>query len=155
MGMQQAELAQALGVHPSVITRDKARGMPVDNLQAAMDWRRMNVRPRIKMVDGPPAQPAAPAAPEAGDGDYWISRSRREKAEAEMAELKLAEQMGQLIRADTVRSAWATRAAGLREALLQIPARLSAVLAAESSQARCHDVMQQELHAVLRQLVEE
>jgi hypothetical protein len=155
MAMQQLELAQALGIHPSVVTRDKARGMPVDSLQAAQDWRRLNVRPRIKMGDGPPSAPSAPPPPaaEGGEGDYWQSRSRREKAEADMAELKLAEQLGQLVRADAVRSAWAKRTAGMREALLQIPSRLSAVLAAESSQARCHDALQQELHAVLQQLV--
>ena len=156
MSMQQAELAQALGIHPSVVTRDKARGMPVDSLQAAQDWRRLNVRPRIKANDGPPAPPPPSApAPEAGEGDYWASRSRREKAEADMAELKLAEQLGQLVRADAVRSAWAKRTAGLREALLQIPSRLSAVLAAETSQARCHDALQDELHAVLQQLVDD
>ena len=46
------------------------------------------------------------------------------------------------------------RAAGLREALLQIPSRLAAVVAAEPSQARCHELIEAELHQVLAQLTE-
>ena len=43
----------------------------------------------------------------------------------------------------------ATAGVGLREALLQIPSRLSAVMAAETDQARCHDLLQREIHTVL------
>lgn len=89
-----------------------------------------------------------------GDGDYWANRARREKAEADTAELKLAELRGELVRVADVKAAQARRIAALREGLLQIPARLAAVLAAESDQARCHDVLQAELHAVLAQVTE-
>lgn len=89
-----------------------------------------------------------------GGDDYWASRARREQAEAELAELKLAEQRGELVRAADVRTAYAKLAAGLRESLLQVPARLAAVLAAETEQAKCHDTLQSELHNVLAQLTE-
>ncbi len=121
----------------------------VDPVAADAQWAR-NTRPR---AGSQPAEAAAPTAPERdgddGAGDYWKSKARREKAEAELAELKLAEQQGQLVRAEAVRAAHAKRLAGLREALLQVPARLAAVLAAETDQAKCHDAMQRELHAVL------
>jgi phage terminase Nu1 subunit (DNA packaging protein) len=84
----------------------------------------------------------------------WAARARREKAEADLAELKLAEQQGQLVRATYVRSSLAKRSAGLRESLLQIPARLAPVLAVETDAARVHDVLQAELHQALAQFVE-
>jgi phage terminase Nu1 subunit (DNA packaging protein) len=83
---------------------------------------------------------------------YWKSRARRERAEAELAELKLAELQGQLVRADDWAAALAKRAAAFREGLLQIPARLSAQLAAESDQARIHALLEDELRQVMSQL---
>jgi hypothetical protein len=58
------------------------------------------------------------------------------------------------VRAADVRAAHAKRLAGLREALLQIPARLAAVLAAETAQAVCHDKLQAEIHGVLSMVSE-
>jgi phage terminase Nu1 subunit (DNA packaging protein) len=159
---QQAELAKALGVSPAVVSRDKARGMPVHSIDAAKQWRLAHVRARIQArhpdaptVATPPAAAAA-AASSGGDddGQYWQSRARREAAEANLAELKLAEQRGQLVRAADVRASYAKRAAGLREALLQIPSRLAAVMAAETDQAKCHDLLQDELHGVLASLTD-
>jgi hypothetical protein len=136
--------------------------MPTHSVDAAAAWRREHRRPRHRAQQppegataaGPPQMPsAAPDKPDDSGGDYWASRARRERAEAELAELKLAEQQGVLIRADAVRAAHAKRLAGLREALLQVPARLAPVLAAETDQARCHDTLQREIHAVLASVV--
>jgi hypothetical protein len=85
---------------------------------------------------------------------YWKSRARREKAEAELAELKLSELQGHLVRADEWTAALARRAAAFREGLLQIPARLSAQLAAESDQARVHTLLEDELRQVMSQLTQ-
>ena len=85
---------------------------------------------------------------------YHVAKTLREAAEARIAQLKLAELKGQLVRADDVRAVTAKRMSALRESLLQIPARLAAVLAAEPSPARCHDVLQAELHSVLQQITE-
>ncbi|MCV2358876.1 hypothetical protein LNV08_07765 [Paucibacter sp. TC2R-5] len=71
-----------------------------------------------------------------------------------MAALKLAELRGDLIRTDAVRSAYSRRAASLRDALMQIPARLCPVLAAESDPAAIHDHLQAELRQVLFQATE-
>lgn len=85
---------------------------------------------------------------------YWNSRARRERAEAELAELKLSELQGQLVRADDWAAALAKRAAAFREGLLQIPARLSAQLAAEPDQARVHTLLEEELRQVMEQLTQ-
>jgi hypothetical protein len=98
----------------------------------------------------------------AGDDDdeedtatgYWKSRARRERAEAELAELKLAELQGQLVRADEWSAALARRAAAFREGLLQIPARVSAQMAAETDEARIHALLDAELRQVMLQLTD-
>jgi hypothetical protein len=87
-------------------------------------------------------------------GDYWHSRARREKAEAALAELKLQEAEGSLVREADIRAALARRAATFREALLQIPARLSAQLAAETNLAKVHALIDHELRAAMAHLVQ-
>lgn len=160
--LTQSAYARHRGVDPTSV-RDAIRagritpvmvgGKPmIDKLVADAQWQ-ANTRVRMG-VSQPPKSDAGGDTPDDGGsgGDYWESRARREAAEAELAELKLAEQRGDLVRAGDVRAAQAKLAAGLREALLQIPARLAAVLAAETDQARCHDHLQDELHQVLAQV---
>lgn len=131
----------------------------IDPAVADVQWQRnTRVRAGSKAAGTNDANLGAPAKPAAGDGDggYWTIRTRREKAEANLAELKLAEQQGQLVRADDVRSALAKRAAAFREGLMQIPSRLAAQLAAESgeAQAKVHGLIEAEIRAALAQLTE-
>ena len=128
----------------------------INHVLADIEWSQ-NTRARAGSTRAPEGAPAAGAVPRAAESrpdDYNTSRGRREAAEAKLAELRLAEQLGELIRVDEVRMAYAKRAAGLREALLQIPARMAAVLAAENDLARCHDLLRDELHQVLAQVTE-
>lgn len=163
--VRQAELARLLGVSRQAIGELVKRGVferstdgliDVDMARHALTNR---VRPSAKTaaaldVAAAPAKQAAAAAVEneTATTSYHVAKTLREVAEARLAQLKLAELKGELVRAADVKSAWAKRAAGLREALLQMPARLAAVLAAETDQARCHDAMQAELHSVLAQI---
>lgn len=173
--ISQAEYARRRAVDPTTV-RDAIRagrittiagpdGKPmIDPAVADIQWQR-NTRARIRTAprqmhldDGAPVPPAPSDAQDGsgigntGDGDYWASRARREAAEAEMAELKLAEQHGTLIRLDAVKSALASVIAATRDSLLQLPARLAPVLAAESSAAAVHDIIQSEIHQALAQL---
>ena len=95
---------------------------------------------------------AAAAEPDTKDDSYWDSRSRREAAEAERAELSLAEDKGQLIRIEAVKSALGSVFSTTRDALLQIPARLSALLAAESDPATVQNMLHTEIHQSLQHL---
>lgn len=174
--ISQAEYARRRAVDPTTV-RDAIRagrittiagpdGKPmIDPAVADIQWQR-NTRARVRAAprhqmhldDGAPIPPAQPDVQDGagigntGDGDYWASRARREAAEAEMAELKLAEQHGTLIRLDAVRTALASVIASTRDSLLQLPARLAPVLAAETSAARVHDIIQAEIHQALAQL---
>jgi hypothetical protein len=141
-------MARELGCAPSLVSRYKGAGMPLETTAAAREWLAANVRPDPRTPFSPPPPPA-----DLGE-DFQAARARREAAEADLAELKLAEQRGELVRAADVRAIYARRAAALRDGLRQIPARVASVVAAESDQARCHDVLQTEIDAVLSVLAE-
>lgn len=174
MAMSNLELAAALGLTPAVISRNRKAGMPVTSIEAAMAWRSANVRARVSCSGRSatavlPARPvpdaarptARPAVAEyplhqtADEPSYEISRSRREAAEAALAQLKLAELAGELVRADDWAAALAKRAAAFREGLLQIPARLSAQFAAETNQATIHALLDAEIRQVMHQLIDQ
>ena len=132
----------------------------IDPAVADIQWQ-ANTRARVSqaaqpqlVLDGTASTrlDAAPAEPEKKDDGYWDSRSRREAAEAERAELSLAEDKGQLIRVEAVKSALGTVFSTTRDALLQIPARLSALLAAESDPATVQNMLHTEIHQALQHL---
>ena len=142
-------LAQALGVSLTRITHMRHQGMPATSVEAARAWVREHVRPRTPTTSttSTTAKPASPGDPDAED--FQAARTRREIAEASLAQLKLQELDGELIRLSAVRSAWATRLTAVRDALLQIPARIAPMLAAESSIERCAVIVDTELRQVL------
>ncbi len=74
--MRHAELARLLGVSRSVVTRCAARGMPVDDIEAAREWRRDHVAPRLK------------ATPD-HDAQYQAARINRAGSEAEIMRLRV------------------------------------------------------------------
>jgi len=156
----QLEIAEALQIDPALVTRYKARGMPVDSIDAARSWKESNVRARVgryqQAAPPPPEQPALPLPPEPPpsgnkkeDDPYWTFRTQREAAESAIAELKRGELAGALIRVDAVSTAWANAYATLREAILNVPPRLAPQLAAESDPA----VIQNQLHAELHKAI--
>jgi hypothetical protein len=68
--------------------------------------------------------------PTRDDNDaYWAVKARREKAEADIAELKLAELQGDLIRRGDIEAVHARSAALFREALLQMANRVTPIIA--------------------------
>ena len=95
--------------------------------------------------------PAAPQ-PEAAATNYHVAKTMREAAEAHIARLKLAEMRGELIRTDAVRAVMSNIFATTREAVLQMPARLAPLLAAESDPAAVQNLLHAELHAALESL---
>jgi phage terminase Nu1 subunit (DNA packaging protein) len=121
----------------------------IDPVAADAQWA-ANSRPRA------PARGSEPTAPAGDDEDgpraYWRSKSRRERAEAALAEIKLAQESGALVEASDVRAAYSKKALAVREGMLQLPARLAATLAAEPDQQRCHDILDAELRRVLTNL---
>lgn len=87
-----------------------------------------------------------------GTTSYEEARRRRETAEANLAEMKQAEMEGKLILADAVRSAWAAKVTGARDALLQIPSRVAPVLAACTDLVEVTALLEAELRQALADL---
>ena len=168
--MTQAEYARHRGcsrvsVHKAIEAgRITLIGGKIDATVADLQWS-ANTRARVTANKPKAPQSSFPGSsallgesddqePEGKGQEYWESRSRREAAEAAIAEMKEAEMRGALIRVDAVRSAWAGRATSTRDALLQIPARLAPVLAAETDMERVCGLLEEELRQALLQLSE-
>lgn len=172
-GPSQAALGRALGLSPAAITKLKKQGMPVDSVEAAQAWReaRQNVAAR-KPTPAPidPAtevlspfqplrrpDPVAPGVekPEVVDAlgeDRDMARTRREISEANISQMNEALMARELIRVSAVQAQLATDYATLREALLQIPARMAPTLAAETDPAAILTALHAEIHHALTEL---
>lgn len=156
--LSQAAIGRALGLSPPAITKLKGQGMPVNTVEAAQAWRlaRQNIAARKPLPFDSPLAAVVPMvhAPgeRADDESHDQARARRERAEADLAELKLAELRGELVRATAVRAAIARQAAGLREALLQMPSRLVPILAADPDPGRMDMALRAEIVSALQQI---
>ena len=179
-GLTQNVLAAALGLSKGRLSQLKAEGMPVDSIEAAQAWReeRQNIAARKRLPDqvaaalqsiAPqstfPALPTArrpdPGVPPQGAGidicegleeDRDAARTRREISEANIAEMTEARMRRELIRVTAVQTLLATEYATLRDALLQIPARMAPTLAAESDPAAIQTALHAEIHHALTDL---
>lgn len=150
---------QAIGKHVSAgtIPIDAAGKIDVDLARKALADR---VRPSSKTAMAletsvtiePEPKTALAEKVDAEVTSYHVAKTLREVAEARMAQLKLAEQRGSLISVDAIRSALSGVISSTRDSLLQLPARLAPVLAAETDAAKVHDLIQAELHQALAQL---
>jgi hypothetical protein len=116
-------------------------------------------RPELPELAAAAAGPAAP--PPVGDQTpqqlhadpgYLRSRAAQAEADARIAQMKAAELEGSLVRIDQVRAQLASQLAPVREKLLQLPARLASVLAAQTDAGRIQTVLEAEIHQVLAPL---
>lgn len=173
--LTQSALAEALGLTKGRVAQLKAQGMPVDSIEAAQAWReaRQNVaarkpapasvqatRPVSVPASFPPLRRPDPGAPgidhpgladESGE-DRDAARTRREISEANIAEMTEARLARELIRVAVVQAQLGTDYATLREAMLQIPARLAPRLAAESDPAAIQVALHAEIHQALQDM---
>lgn len=143
--------------------------MPVDSVEAAQAWReaRQNVAQRKpnpqpmheQMATAAPRRPAVdplafggefPDVPLGEDRDE--ARTRREIAEANMAEMDEARLRRELIRVAAVQAQLSTDYATTRDAMLQIPARMAPLLAAEKDPAAVQNLLHAEIHQALMTL---
>jgi len=144
------ELSRILGCTSALVTRYKRNGMPMTSEADAREWIAANIRPDPRSPFGFGRQ--APDDPGvAGDlEDYQTVRTRRERAEADLAELKLAEQRERLVDRSVVEAEQSRRVVQFREGLLQIAARLSPLLADETDQGKIERLIDAEHRQALQ-----
>ena len=171
--VRPAELARRLGVSRQAVSDLVRRGILTPDANGRIDEAAAraailsSVHPTSKTVQAaqasapapiapvaaaPAVAPAAAPQPEAAATNYHVAKTMREAAEAHIARLKLAEMRGELIRTDAVRAVMSNIFATTREAVLQMPARLAPLLAAESAPAAVQNLLHAELHAALESL---
>lgn len=101
-----------------------------------------------------PKVPAEPVRPLPGDREgYFATKERRERAEAELAELELKERRGELVKkADVERETFSVQRA-LRDRFTGIPDRIAPIVAAEPDVGKCHEIIAAEIRAALGDVV--
>ena len=136
--MTKAEYARHRGVSGAAVTKAIERcRIPlvdgkIDPLVADTLWRartdphqqrralQQNLREPDQSIDVPPDEPAAPKI------GSW--RDRRDKAEAQLAELELAQQLGSLVKADDVERKARQLASAIVQQFEAVPDRIAAEL---------------------------
>lgn len=97
---------------------------------------------------------------DAGDDDHEyledpaLAQSQRKKEEfrAKLVELEYEERVGTLVRKDDVEKEQFRIGRLVRDAVLNVPARLAGILAAETDQRKVHDLLEKELRQALEAL---
>ena len=166
------QLADLLGVSKSQVARDKALGMPMDDAEAARAWRRLQHdvsrtvegridRPGTSTPSGAGAGPGeglqAPAGvvPEddgeddADTGLFRAQRARREKINADRAELELEQLRGRLVPLEEAQRLVFTAYRSLRDQVLNVAPRVKDQLATMTDTVAIERLLEDELGAVL------
>lgn len=112
----------------------------------------MESRPGKPTSDSRDAEPLS--LPQGGDLPTLLLRTRikSEVERAKLLEIKAKVEAGKYVDADEVRVAAFNRARVVREALLSIPDRLAAVLAAEAETQKVHALIAAEIRQALEEL---
>lgn len=129
MGMvKQVDLARELGVSKGRVSQLKAQGMPVDSVKAARAWYETNVDQRMspKLIPGiqmPPRERLAEIVENAYD--IQQARAKRENHEANLAELREMQALGELVEAKRVTQAITSLTAAARTAFEKVADKLA------------------------------
>ena len=164
MLVSQAEYARQRGVSRQYVGQMVAKGIiglsdrKVDTEQAdaALAALREPARPERR----PKSEVLAPTpgAQQTSTGDLPTlllkSRIKSEVERAKLLEIKARVEAGKYIAVDDVKVAAFNRARVVRDALLNIPERLAAMLASEGDERRVHQILTTEIRAALEELTD-
>lgn len=159
-----ADLARELGISRQAVSKAEKSGRisraasGLFDLDAAAIQYRLHTDPEqqarsLQQRSGGTEVLDPPAVEVRGDAAALISaKARREQAEAQLAEMKLAEAMGSAMNIAEHKRVIFALGRAVTDALLQMPSRLGAVVAAESNQLQCQALIEAEVRKVLEQL---
>lgn len=102
----------------------------------------------------PPEDEEREPAPRPGQADphgYYAHRARREKLQADEAELRHLELLGRVVSKEEVEKEAFESARTLRDQLFNIPDRVATVIAAERDPVRVHEALTREIRRVLHE----
>jgi hypothetical protein len=169
MLVSQAEYARQRGVSRQYVGQMVAKGIiglsnrkvDTDQADAALAALREPARPERRekkaepLVSPPVALPATSIPATTSDLPTLLLKSRikSEVERAKLLEIKARVEAGKYIAVDDVKAAAFNRARVVRDALLNIPERLAAMLAAEDDERRIHQILAIEIRAALEELM--
>lgn len=159
-GPKGINLAKHLGITPGRVSQLKGQGMPVDSYDSATAWYRKNIDQKLspKLTPGialpPVARASAAKVAEIIEGAYDLqaARAKREHHEANLAELKERQALGELVEAQRVTRAVTSWAAMARAAFEKVPDKVSERMAATPDPQECHALLTAEIDMVLADL---
>ena len=117
----------------------------IDSEVADEEWKR-NTRTRATMAAEREANEEGDAF---GAAQYSKARAIREHYQARLAKLEYEQKVGSLVSRDEVKIAAFNTLRQFRDAILNIPDRLAAMLAAETDAAKCYEILATEIRKSL------
>lgn len=144
--MTRTEFAAHIGVSRSYVTKlaDTGRLVLADDGRVRV----AETKAVLKSTTGAPERAVDAAVSE----QYTDWRERKERAQAEMAEMDVAQRRGTLMEADRVRSAAVAAVTTLRSRLELLPDQLAPQLAATSDEQRVRAHLAAEIETALAEL---
>ena len=156
--LSQRGYARHRGVSPSAVQKAIATGRistqpdgRIDSEQADVEWEQNTTR------HAPPIAKRGQDEDDvsiAGASQYTKARAVREHYQARLAKLEFEERTAKLVSADEVRVAAFNKFRQFRDAILNLPDRLAAMLAAESEAAKCYEVLATEIRRALNEFAD-
>ena len=164
--LSQAAIGRVLDLSPALMTKLKKQGCPMDSVEAVRAWRqaRQNIaarKPEPVVVAAAATSAYRPALIRANevkfdglelDESHDEARTRREIAEASMAEMKEAEMRGKFLKKTEVDSAIFEIARAMRDGLTNCARRIAADVAALGKAEDCEAVIDREHRALLESM---
>ena len=141
--LSRKDTAKAFFVNPRTVTRWHQDGMPRNddgtyNLPECIAWRLDRLTEDM------------PAGDETEESAKWLAEFRKERAT--LARMKREHLEGRLVDIDEVQQDAFNKGRQIRDTLLNLPARLSAILAAESDGAKIDEILTKEIKQALEVL---
>ncbi len=131
----------------------------IDSDVADREWER-NTTPRPPVVSKAPTRRADAEAEEGefpGGGlqaAYTKARAIREQYEARLAKIRYEQQVGKLVNRDEVQVAAFNKFRTFRDAMLNIPDRVAALVAAEADPGKVHQLLATEIRKALNEFAD-
>jgi hypothetical protein len=161
--LSQNAIGRALGLSSAAIVKLKKQGMPVDSVESAQAWRqnRQSIAKRkpvpagAQVVGGDTFHEAIRARQVQDDGSdmpesHDQAKTRREIAEANLAELREGELSRELVRKADVDRASYEAARALRDGLANCSKRLGATVAVMTTPEECAAAIEREHRTLLQ-----
>ena len=136
----------------SAVIREGKRRIFIDQEKADKSLENATTRKELLAVEKPIAEAdMMTAATKAGTSglSFHEARTLSQRYKAALLKIELEERTGKLIDAEKVKSAAFAQARTVRDALLNIPDRVSPILAAERDQLKVADLLTNEIRAAL------